>query len=379
MATVLAAVCSLALFGTRLISGEIARGSGVFATGLIFIAVGGVLYTLRGWLPSPFLTWTLANAFVIIGPLIYIDACCVMTRQRRWLWPLAISAVLVTVVVYRIGSDSNNVSLRTFFTLGARSVCFAIACFLLLRVRDTDTLTPRRVLAGVFAFSALFNGQRAITGLAGIGVTEAGVLNPAPLQVVMAIGWGVSPVLIALAVITLVVRQATTAATQAALIDTLTGLASRRALASTVPPRVVEWKSSLPPREVAVMMVDLDGFKAVNDLHGHGVGDAALVRVAQLAGRHFADGIVLRYGGDELCAIVPVASHEAARTLAETFRAEVATAPLLVDAVRVPLTVSVGVAFAATATTLDTALRASDAALIAAKRGGRNRVLMAEA
>ncbi len=84
--------------------------------------------------------------------------------------------------------------------------------------------------------------------------------------------------------------------------DVLTGLPNRRALARA-------WDAMPPPR--ALILIDLVGFKAVNDTHGHIVGDALLQKVAtRLSAAVPAPGMLARWGGDEFVALVPEAEAE---------------------------------------------------------------------
>jgi diguanylate cyclase (GGDEF)-like protein len=125
---------------------------------------------------------------------------------------------------------------------------------------------------------------------------------------------------------------------------------------------------------VAVLMLDLDRFKGINDTYGHHTGDAVLQMAAVVLQAHLRNGALLaRYGGEEFVAIVPVEGLPSARRVAERLRHAVETADWrvglqLADSV----TVSVGVAIVGAAESLDTALKRADEALYRAKRDGRN-------
>lgn len=123
------------------------------------------------------------------------------------------------------------------------------------------------------------------------------------------------------------------------------------------------------------LLIDIDHFKAINDQHGHLVGDRVIVDVAAELGRHLDAGTPLfRYGGEEFAVVLARKDTAAALQLAETLRSAVAAA----DFHGVPVTVSVGVAeWQRTASTVATALDQADRALYDAKRRGRNRVCAA--
>jgi diguanylate cyclase (GGDEF)-like protein len=140
--------------------------------------------------------------------------------------------------------------------------------------------------------------------------------------------------------------------------------------------------ASATRRGTALILVDVDFFKAINDGHGHPVGDDALVQIAGVLTRavRFGDAVVSRLGGDELAVLLPGCSADVAARRAEDLVDAVRRAPLpLLDGRLLPLSVSVGVAHAPQH---DTELRAlyaaADAALYQAKHGGRDRSAVAE-
>ena len=155
--------------------------------------------------------------------------------------------------------------------------------------------------------------------------------------------------------------------------DALTGLATRRVLDSAAT-RVEAATGG------ALLLVDLDGFKAVNDTHGHLGGDAALVHVASLLRSACREGdVAARMGGDELAVLLVGCSADDARRRAQDVVALVRATPLVLpDGTSVPLSVSAGVAAAAaTDGSFDALYGRADAALYAAKRAGRDRAVSA--
>lgn len=130
---------------------------------------------------------------------------------------------------------------------------------------------------------------------------------------------------------------------------------------------------------LSVLMIDLDEFKQVNDLHGHPAGDDVLREVAQGMRPALRDGDVLaRYGGDEFCVLLPNTPAEAASAAAERLRAAVAAARFAPEG-HTTVTVSVGLATSEHAsrqegTPSELLLRFADRALYASKNGGGDRV-----
>ena len=128
-------------------------------------------------------------------------------------------------------------------------------------------------------------------------------------------------------------------------------------------------------------MCDVDHFKNVNDTYGHAIGDAVLRGIAaRLRGSCRRYDTVGRFGGEEFIAVLPGCNGEAATDVAERLRAAVASKPLHTSAGEIAVTVSIGVASSEIhGWTSEPIVRASDVALYAAKRAGRNRVVRAAA
>jgi diguanylate cyclase (GGDEF)-like protein len=126
-------------------------------------------------------------------------------------------------------------------------------------------------------------------------------------------------------------------------------------------------------RNCTFLLVDIDHFKAINDSHGHLVGDRIITQVAAELGRQLDQGTALfRYGGEEFAVLLPDAAPETGTLLAERLRAAVAAG----DFQGVAVTVSIGVAhWRAGRGSTTGALDRADRALYAAKRAGRNRVV----
>ena len=151
------------------------------------------------------------------------------------------------------------------------------------------------------------------------------------------------------------------------LTDPLTGLANRRAFTSAL----TEMRTAHD--DVCVAFIDVDHFKAVNDLHGHPAGDTVLKAIGDVLKRASAgQGLLARYGGEEFAYLYRSLTPEVARDACERMRAAVERA-----ATPVPVTVSVGVAQHRPGEACAELLERADEALYRAKRSGRNRVVVA--
>jgi two-component system cell cycle response regulator len=158
-----------------------------------------------------------------------------------------------------------------------------------------------------------------------------------------------------------------------AVTDGLTGLRNRRYITSHL-------EGLLRAGGAALLMVDVDRFKAVNDTHGHAAGDEVLREVAQRLKQPLrATDVVARFGGEEFVVAMAAADAEEAMQVAERLRQSLVETPVELDRMA-PLfiTASIGVAVSRLGDTLHDLTSAADAALYRAKANGRNRVELAE-
>jgi diguanylate cyclase (GGDEF)-like protein len=159
--------------------------------------------------------------------------------------------------------------------------------------------------------------------------------------------------------------------------DALTGLHNRRWMDSAFA-RILQ-RHQTPRNPVSVLMIDIDHFKRVNDVHGHHVGDQVLCRAARRVELALRPGdLCARYGGEEFCVLLPEVDAQSAVRIAQRICASVAQEPFCLDSgIRLPVTVSIGVAEWDHHAPLESLVRLADGALYQAKHQGRNRVVSA--
>ena len=158
--------------------------------------------------------------------------------------------------------------------------------------------------------------------------------------------------------------------------DALTGLRNRRHVEEYLAKLTSLARRNLEP--IAVLVIDIDHFKSVNDEHGHEAGDAVLREVAgRMQDSVRLEDMVGRWGGEEFLVVLPNTTDQGAAELAERLRQVVADTPCrLADGDAVQVTISVGCA----ASLIDDAgilVRSAAAAMYQAKQTGRNRVVVA--
>lgn len=153
--------------------------------------------------------------------------------------------------------------------------------------------------------------------------------------------------------------------------DPLTGLANRRQFDEALREQLAA------RRPAALLMVDLDHFKAVNDTHGHPVGDQVLCQLAGIMTEAAPEGaLAARFGGEEFSLLLPSGVLREAMGVAERIRAKLAQSAVQLPqgGPRVTVTASLGLAVAGAGESPEQLIARADAALYEAKRGGRNRV-----
>jgi diguanylate cyclase (GGDEF)-like protein len=261
---------------------------------------------------------------------------------------------------------------------GALTALVGVALVSVLQVLTGDTS------AGAYAFvmfpvlwaaSHLHRGGVVlVTGAALAGVTATGLsLRPLAAALTDLVFFGAVLVVVASVVFRAAATQArlVTALHEQAKVDALTGLVNRRVFDEALLDAAGRAGSAL-------VLIDVDEFKTINDVHGHPVGDEVLVHLAGVLREQVRsdDAVLSRLGGDELAVLLRGCSEETAARRAEALLGAVRAEPVtLPDGTRVPLSISVGVAHLPGGTDdLRSLYAAADAALYEAKRAGRGRV-----
>jgi diguanylate cyclase (GGDEF)-like protein len=240
-------------------------------------------------------------------------------------------------------------------------------------VRPADPSPPTEADADAAALGApVLPAPADSPGRAAVGTPLA------PMVSGSGVGWGILAVVVTAGVAGFVVRHATLRgavkeAQRTATRDPLTGLANRRLFDEFLGREVARSRRKAVP--VALLLLDLDGFKRVNDTRGHAAGDEVLQTVATiLRSRVRSSDLPTRFGGDEFAILLPECGAVDALRIGEELCRQVD------DAVGPDVTASIGVAAVPEqAADGDELLAAADAALYRAKDEGRNRAVLAVA
>jgi len=341
-------------------------------------ASGSLLFVVQDLLPIG-VVLPMANGLVILGLTGYWRALRQFYGQPDQVWLLA-PTVLCALVVFWFAALQPNPQARLLIVTGIWLATLGGSVFTLARQGRRDHAMSRRVLSGIFLFVMAFVLLRAVYLLA-FGA-------PAHFSHADAGGWLnlVTPMLMALlpvigttAFLLLCSERLRRQWERAASTDYLTGLANRRTLADAGASRFAAAARPGRMEDFGLALIDIDHFKAVNDTHGHDIGDVALKHVAaRLEGACRGEELPARHGGEEFVVLFERIAPEHAHTAGERLRRAVADAPFAAGDLSLAMTVSVGVAVrCAGDADFDAVLRRADAALYRAKAAGRNRVEVA--
>lgn len=349
------------------------RGIGHWAISAVAIAAGVCGIYLRTVLP-PVLSVTTANIAIIVG---YVASWWGLElffgRRPYYRTGLLLLAAAAAGLVYFSLIEPNTRS-RLILLLSLLSL------FALLRAHST----LRRVLPET-RFSQLFGGSvmglQAVCNLLLLVATTRIGTEPKPIDRMPVAGWiflilTVLSVALVFAAVLMVNQKLQARLRETAQRDQLTGALRRHVLEDAVEREIA--RSRRHRRPLALLLLDLDHFKTINDRYGHHAGDEALRRFTETAQASLRrEDLLGRTGGEEFCILLPDTDQDGAVRLAERIRAAVENLAIEVDGQQLRLTVSIGVTAMADHDSWTALTRAADVALYCAKSDGRNRVVVA--
>lgn len=353
--------------------GQEREGLALWALVLLLNAVGHALLALRGHIPDA-LSIVVANTLlscVFAGMIL-----AVFQFQRRALyWPLVMAPVILVLGLLLVFIDDFHARVSA-----VGLVCSAQAVWGLWAVFERRRATVGRgdwlLMAGL-GLEALVLLTRAIVAVS-LPASQIGLLQSSGMQTLTFMTTFCAVLLISIGFVIMARDRADENNRVLAAEDALTGTATRRALLSALDRDVLRAIRTQTP--IAVLMVDIDHFKMVNDRYGHLAGDQVLRTVAGvLQERVRSQDLVGRYGGEEFLVVLPDTPLAGALHLAQELREAVQSLRCSTDAASIGVTVSIGVfgGFLKPGDGWDLLIDAADHALYQAKENGRNRVEVA--
>jgi diguanylate cyclase (GGDEF)-like protein len=340
-----------------------------------YAAIGaGLLLPVFLDAPVPLWSQALTTLGVVSGVVMLCWALAALAgthAARASMWLLQGAVAVATIAALPLGTRGMTL-VCTLGLAGAASLAAWMGRGMWLRPRDLH----ERLLGVAVWVMMSSSWLRASYLLSWDGPYLGHLLHvPAAMVTPFTLMYGVLPVVFAMLVLNVINARLHARLHQRAMTDHLTGTLSRHALADNAGTLIGQVRQQ-DSATLAVLMIDLDNFKQINDRHGHAGGDAVLRHVAQrLRAQLRGDALLARYGGEEFVALAPVADLPVARRLAERLRQAVQGTDwcdVLPDLGGV--TASLGVTLMDGDETLEAALARADEALYRAKNAGRNQV-----
>jgi diguanylate cyclase (GGDEF)-like protein len=354
-------------------AGNIKRdGMGKWAVAILLETLVWLVADARGTFPD-LITIVIAHGLQAASYAMMLAAICEFQQRRAPNWqyfaPVAVTLVMAAILVDDI---------RGRFIWGSLIFIFQLLFIAraLLSGQDIRDVRAWRLLFGGAVMLMVVMSLRVVTALAGHGEIAQITNNAAlqPVQVMAFVAVMAASLLGSIGFVLMVKERSDREIMLLAMTDSLTQIPNRRALMEQSEHALAR-RSGLP---LALLMIDVDHFKRINDVHGHPAGDEVLRKVAvRLRERVRGQDMLGRYGGEEFCVIVPDTDISGALRLAESLRETIVSTPFSTECGELSISVSIGIAFCSANVTraLKDVLAEADSALYTAKKTGRNKVI----
>ena len=342
----------------------------VCSLAFIVLGVGMFQFLFHTHPPAWSILWGAESA--VIGTGLFGWGFAKLAGQRvrpQWLYIGLPATAMLLAAVQPLGAK--------LFALTLDVICLVIGSGI-VAVQRLYVLRPRNSAEFALGVSLVFYTATWIARAWGSWWYEGPPLAhllylPEPLTTAFSIFYGVIPIIIASLVLNVLNAQLSERLRERALTDELTGLMTRRGLYELAD--TAQARARARSHCVALLMLDIDHFKRVNDEHGHSAGDEVLRHTAGLIAKTVrSDALVTRYGGEEFVVLLAVPDLGAALQVAERMRSTIAASPCRCRGKLLRVTVSIGVSVWTECEPLLEAMQRSDEALYRAKERGRNRV-----
>jgi diguanylate cyclase (GGDEF)-like protein len=374
MWVIVAGYC-LCLFATIAACSAIVRskhaGRGLlWLIGALCSALIAVLLFVSRSHTSAFFFIILANLSVLISfALLHQGITAILASSRRYIALSVLLAIAQFLALFYFTYALPNVRARITVRTAAILIQVIASIFVLFRHKYPALRDPIRVLVSVLIAFSLLQICRLIATAIWMPVPDP--LHPDPVQAFFSLFNYILGLGSVFAAIWLALSSQRHDLHIMATTDELSALMNRRAFDQVLDHELRRRERGQEP--LAVLMIDLDHFKAINDEYGHQMGDEVIRRVSQLLRFNTRKvDAVARYGGEEFAMLLKGMRLHEAESMAERLRTQIETMAGLPESLCV--TVSIGIAMKSVDDTVASILRRSDEALYLSKRSGRNRV-----
>lgn len=335
-----------------------------------------LLVAARGAIPD-FYSILIANVLMAVAQAMKLAAIHEYRKQDfpyvQCLLPVGLTLIVFLILPYE--------DVRSRFVFSSSIFCAQMLMMLRALRTDTDSRAGSAwwLLYGATMLMVPLLALRAIAALSGTFefATPYSATAPNPVQLAVFVGLIALDLLGSMGFILMIKERGDREIRALAMTDSLTRVSNRRAFMDQAEKQAAAAQRLRYP--LALLMIDIDHFKRINDGYGHPTGDKVLIKVAEtIASQLRKQDTLGRYGGEEFCVLLPATNEAGAIALAEKLRLAVEAMPLQLGQNSISITISLGVA-AWNATGEDcqldcnTLLQDADRALYQAKEKGRNR------
>jgi diguanylate cyclase (GGDEF)-like protein len=350
------------------------RVIGAWGRAMLLLALGMLGLALRDLIPD-WLSIAVANTVIVAALVLALRSLRLfLGSEPRDLTGWGLTAALLAYLLAFTLLWPSNVA-RTVAVSATIAVMATRAALLLRRAGPVESRLSRRFAEVAFWLSAAMAGAR---GLSILVVPTDNLMTAAdPSNALTFLFYTAFIIVATLGVMWMEIESLQGELVRSAHFDSLTGLYNRGTFLEEFAREVSRCARGGPAFSLAIF--DLDRFKLLNDRYGHPAGDRILKGFADILRASIRKhDTVGRYGGEEFALLMPGTAKETAVRVAERVRRDLESRGVMLDAKRVEVTVSGGVAtYGVDGDDWDTLLSAADTALYEAKGAGRNRVLMA--
>jgi len=360
----------------------LSRAAGLhWAGSCLFVLLSLLLSLAMPWSPlAPALNVALTNISTMIAFLSMRRGAHIFLRQPRRDGEMALLLALVLLIGLwdlTLGLDARvrGMLMSGLLSWTGLRLSFSSAA----KVRSEFGLVAVGLVTGpMFAVALVFGLRSAYLALGRVPESGAQLTAPTELNVWLMLAFFVLSALLNLSLGYMVLLRLVRRLNHVSRHDALTGLLNRRAMQEALDAEYYRWQRK--QESFALLLIDVDHFKKVNDQHGHAVGDLALCAVSRcLAGAVRKTDVLSRFGGEEFCVLLRLTDGPGAIELAQRLNQAVREQPMVAGALSLPLTVSIGIAVAreGVLTRVEKLLLGADRALYRAKAEGRDRLAVA--
>jgi diguanylate cyclase (GGDEF)-like protein len=340
-------------------------GAGYLVGGLSF-----ALLSARGEIANVF-SIEIANGLLLLGYSLLLAGTRAFSGRET---PVTVFLVapLIWLTAMQVPAIASDIDLRVIIISSLQFGLIALMAHEFWRERAEPLLSRWPTIILLATHAVILVGRMIVVMVTPMMSHED--LFRSPVFAVMAFGTVLYTIAFAFLLLSMTKERTEMRHRIAALIDPLTGLPNRRAFMIDAEATITGRVSRSAP--IAVLLADLDRFKAINDVYGHAIGDRVLTVFAASLHRCLgANDLAGRIGGEEFAILLPEKDEAAALALAERIRVVFADAAAEIGGHAVAATVSIGVAASRIGGhDLDGLLGRADGALYQAKEAGRNRV-----